>query len=157
MNHRSIPSLSSSISSSENTTPRTSSSCSRSNYYFYQPPTTTTTTTVMRSKLTHSSSLKLNPTVQECQFKRYSEPLAPVKRWDDSQLEMELAEDDLIMDKKKNKARRNSSLRFKQSFIIDKFRHHHQQEEDMSNKSCHSNRKSLKFTRPFKKLCDWLF
>ncbi|KAI9340739.1 hypothetical protein BD770DRAFT_217147 [Pilaira anomala] len=158
----SIPSLSSSISSSENTTPRTSSSCSRSNYYFYQPPTTTTTTTtVMRSKLTHSSSLKLNPTVQECQFKRYSEPLAPVKRWDDSQLEMELAEDDLIMDKKKNKARRNSSLRFKQSFIFDKFRHHHhhhhQQEEEMSNNSCHSNRKSLKFTRPFKKLCDWLF
>ncbi|KAG2236568.1 hypothetical protein INT48_000868 [Thamnidium elegans] len=123
MNHRSIPSLSSSISSSENNTPRTSSSsCSTTNnYYLYQnfnaPPATEIT------KLTHT-----------------------IKRWDDSQLEMELAEDDLIMDKKKSKVRRNSSLRFKQSYIIDKFRHHRQEEK-----------KSIKFTRPFKKLYDWLF
>ncbi|KAI8063997.1 hypothetical protein BDF21DRAFT_427989 [Thamnidium elegans] len=149
MNHRSIPSLSSSISSSENNTPRTSSSsCSTTNnYYLYQnfnaPPATEIT------KLTHTSSLKLNNNnnnVQEPQLKRYSEPLVPVKRWDDSQLEMELAEDDLIMDKKKSKVRRNSSLRFKQSYIIDKFRHHRQEEK-----------KSIKFTRPFKKLYDWLF
>ncbi|GAA5815499.1 hypothetical protein MFLAVUS_009011 [Mucor flavus] len=148
MNHRSIPSLSSSISSSENNTPRTSSSsCSTTNnYYLYQnfnaPPTTS------NNKLTHTSSLKVyNTNAQEAQSKRYSEPLVPVKRWDDSQLEMELAEDDLIMDKKKNKVRRNSSLRFKQSYIIDKFRQHRQEEE----------KKTVKFTRPFKKLYDWLF
>lgn len=145
MNHRSIPSLSSSISSSENTTPRTSCSTTN-NYYLYQnfnaPPPPT------NNKLTHTSSLKVhNTNVQETQSKRYSEPLVPAKRWDDSQLEMELAEDDLIMDKKKNKVRRNSSLRFKQSYIIDKFRQHHQEEK----------KKTVKFTRPFKKLYDWLF
>ncbi|GAA5796742.1 hypothetical protein HPULCUR_002117 [Helicostylum pulchrum] len=153
MNHRSIPSLSSSISSSENNTPRTSSSsCSTTNnYYLYQNFNASTMRSTTPTKLTHTSSLKVNNStnVQEAQCKRYSEPLVPVKRWDDSQLEMELAEDDLIMDKKKNKVRRNSSLRFKQSYIIDKFRQHHRQEE--------TKKKTVKFTRPFKKLYDWLF
>lgn len=124
--HRSIPSLSSSIASSE---PRTSSSSSTNNYYLYQ--------NFNPQPLTHSTSLRSNhKVVTAIEQKRYSEPL---KRWDDSQLEMELAEDDLIMDKKK--LRRNSSLR-----IIDKFRHRQQQDP-----------KKSPITRSFKKVYDWLF
>jgi hypothetical protein len=151
MNHKSIPSLSSSISTVENTstssTPRTSSS--------YTNNTT----------LTHSSSLRSNY-AQQLQppqhHKRYSEP-SPIitKRWDDSQLEMELAEDDLIDDKKK-KVRRNSSLRLKQKFqlsaesynIIDKFRHHRRTSQSDQIVIIKQNNK---LSNPFKKVCDWLF
>jgi hypothetical protein len=125
--HRSIPSLSSSIASSE---PRTSSSSSTNNYYLYQ--------SFNSQPLTYSTSLKSNKVVTSIEQKRYSEPL---KRWDDSQLEMELAEDDLIMDKKK-KVRRNSSFR-----LIDKFRHHRQQDQVKPNS----------ITRSFKEVYDWLF
>lgn len=168
MNHKSIPSLSSSISSNtvENiqSTPRTSSS-SNSSYYnhiLYSPaimPNNNTT-----PSLTHSNSLRSNYNDHssiQLNSKRYSEPSPVVtKRWDDSQLEMELAEDDLI-DKKK-KVRRNSSLRLKQkfqlsaeSYIIDKFRHHH--------RSSHSQEDAIvivkqhKLSNSFKKVRDWLF
>ncbi|KAG2200671.1 hypothetical protein INT47_005827 [Mucor saturninus] len=121
--HRSIPSLSSSIASSE---PRTSSSSSTNNYYSYQ--------NFNPQALSYSTSLRSNRVVTPVEQKRYSEPL---KRWDDSQLEIELAEDDLIVNKKKN-----SSLRF-----IDKFRHHRQQDHDRKNS----------IARSFKKVYDWLF
>ncbi|ORE01088.1 hypothetical protein BCV72DRAFT_246199 [Rhizopus microsporus var. microsporus] len=55
-------------------------------------------------------------------YKRYSE-LMPTRRWDDSQLEMELAEDDLIEEQRKKKFI-NSSLRLKLSENL-KFRHSH--------------------------------
>ncbi|KAL4211322.1 hypothetical protein AB4K20DRAFT_1866676 [Rhizopus microsporus] len=55
-------------------------------------------------------------------LQKYSE-LAPTRRWDDSQLEMELAEDDLIEEQRKKKFI-NSSLRLKLSENL-KFRHSH--------------------------------
>ncbi|KAI8976182.1 hypothetical protein BDB01DRAFT_803586 [Pilobolus umbonatus] len=75
--------------------------------------------------------------------KRNSEP--PMKRWDDSQLEIELAEDDLIEEKK---IRRNS-LRFKlqqsESFLIDKFRQRNKES------------KQKRLSNSIKRLCKWLF
>ncbi|KAG1444237.1 hypothetical protein G6F56_010381 [Rhizopus delemar] len=74
------------------------------------------------------------------QQKRNSEPM-PSRRWDDSQLEMELAEDDL-MDTKTH--RRHSSLRFKRKLLpsenyFNKFR-----------RSPSSNNNSL-----LKKISNW--
>ncbi|CAO0796426.1 unnamed protein product [Mucor circinelloides] len=126
MNHRSMPSLSSSISSNDtstNNSPRTSTSAN-SNYNC------------------NYNALDI------ASKKRHSEPTPPTKRWDDSQLEMELAEDDLIY---KGKVRRNSSLRFKQTLqlsesIKEKFRHRQQQQQQES-----------KLSRSLKRVRDWLF
>lgn len=143
MNHRSIPSLSSSISSHDSpasttaSTPRTSSSSSMYRMY--------------GNKLTHSNSLKIpssTPPPIAIEQKRYSEPppVTTTKRWDDSQLEMVLAEDDFLQ---QSKVRRNSSLRLKEklqlseSFIKDKLRNHR------NNKT---SKKSLR-----KRIYDWLF
>lgn len=89
MNHRSIPSFSSSISSHDS--PRTSSSSC-----YYNP------LQLDSKKSTETTNSSSSPT--------------SVKRWDDSQLEMELAEDDLISSSRK--VRRNSSLRLKQKLNL---------------------------------------
>lgn len=190
MNHRSIPSLSSSISSNpgestQNSTPRTSSSSTSSSYInnhnkdsylnqyqnynssFYMPSKNNI------SNLTHSNSLRsnyntntTNHTQQDDKYKRYSEPSPVVtKRWDDSQLEMELAEDDLIDAYKKKKVRRNSSLRLKQKFqlsaetyIIDKFRHRRSSSTGGEESIVLAKPKSSnKFSTSFKKVYEWLF
>ena len=157
--HRSIPSLSSSISSNDTHSPRTSSSSVNYSY----------------PSLKHSASLKLNTQVQ--QQKRLSEPLSPispispvtpttaakVKRWDDSQLEMELAEDDLIKSSQK-KVRRNSSLRLKEklqlseSFIKEKLRSHKREysDDDILYYTT-TTRKSKKLSKSLKRVYDWLF
>ncbi|KAI8647597.1 hypothetical protein BD408DRAFT_408198 [Parasitella parasitica] len=124
MNHRSVPSLSSSIASNDtsaNNSPRTSTS--------------------------NNSSYNCN-FLDLSSKKRHSEPAQPVKRWDDSQLEMELAEDDLIC---KTKVRRSSSLRFRQTIhesLKEKFRHRQQQQSPLP---------AIKLSKPFKKIRDWLF
>ncbi|KAI9485668.1 MAG: hypothetical protein EXX96DRAFT_645595 [Benjaminiella poitrasii] len=109
MNHRIIPSLSSSVSSQEisNQSPRTSfSSCiDHANY----------------------------------NNKRYSEPqiVTPTRRWDDSQLEMELAEDDLI-DRVNKVPQRTTSLRFNKTKLL-------------------FHRSSSQHQPLIKKICNWLF
>ncbi|KAI8076657.1 uncharacterized protein B0P05DRAFT_545349 [Gilbertella persicaria] len=148
--HRSMPSLSSSISSNDTSSPRTSSS--EYSQYFHN------------TNLKHSSSLKLITKIQqEPNLKRFSEPLPSVpttpkvKRWDDSQLEMELAEDDLIQSGQK-KVRRNSSLRLKEklqlseSFIKEKFRHHKKEDDVLVTTIKHK-----KLSKSFRKVYDWLF
>jgi hypothetical protein len=127
MNHRSMPSLSSSISSNDtstNNSPRTSTS--------------------------NNFSYNCNYNALELSNKRHSEPTPPTKRWDDSQLEMELAEDDLIY---KEKVRRNSSLRFKQTLQLseslkEKFRHRQQQQMPLQEN---------KLSKSFKRVRNWLF
>lgn len=122
------------------------------------------------SNLTHSNSLRSNyntNTQQDDKYKRYSEPSPVVtKRWDDSQLEMELAEDDLIDAYKKKKVRRNSSLRLKQKFqlsaetyIIDKFRHRRSSSTGGGEESIEFSKpkSSNKFSTSFKKVYEWLF
>ncbi|OBZ90761.1 hypothetical protein A0J61_01171 [Choanephora cucurbitarum] len=149
--HRSIPSLSSSISSNDTHSPRTSSSSIN-----YSCP-----------NLKQSAPLKLNTQIHQ---KRLSEPLSPispmtpkVKRWDDSQLEMELAEDDLIESSQK-KVRRNSSLRLKEklqlseSFIKEKLRSHKREysDDDILYYTT-QNKNKTKLSRSLKKVYDWLF
>ncbi|CEP14420.1 hypothetical protein [Parasitella parasitica] len=128
MNHRSVPSLSSSIASNDtsaNNSPRTSTS-NNSSY--------------------NCSFLDLTSK------KRHSEPAQPAKRWDDSQLEMELAEDDLIP----TKVRRSSSLRFRQTIhesLKEKFRHRQQQQQQQQQTPL----PSIRLSKPFKKIRNWLF
>ncbi|KAI8990860.1 hypothetical protein BDF20DRAFT_841239 [Mycotypha africana] len=171
MNHRSAPSLSSSISSNEtsctDSPSRTTSICSSlhnnksNNHYLtatpYQsilddsypytviPIAKTTIGITMNAHQNYPNSGDENDSV----IKSYSD-LPRKKRWDDSQLEMELAEDDLIdqHQKRQKMVRRNPSsssysssysasslssslrfthkLRFPQALSIkQKFRHHY--------------------------------
>lgn len=134
-----LPSLSSSVSSSAESSPRSSTTN-------YSP------TTLSHSRSLHTLKAPLRDDTKKSRKKRHhscEEPVRvmnallldnkkPISRWDDSQLEIELAEDDLI-DKK---VRRSSSLRLKlaSESLKEKFR---------------NDNKSNRFAK-FKRLYDWL-
>lgn len=175
---------STSTNGSQPNTPRTSS-CSlyQPNNLLYQSSLYTPTVIRSNTFTIKSSSNNIIDYSNYSNNKRYSEPPLGgssslqllqqqpqqqpqqyTKRWDDSQLEMELAEDDLISDNKK--VRRNSSLRFKkqqllssaESFIIDKFRHPRQSQEVDTMEALEATKTHKKKTKfSFKKVVDWLF
>lgn len=142
MNHRSIPSLSSSISSNEtNQSPRTSSSSYYNQTYEH-----------------HQLPLELKKSTET------NAPKSPtsIKRWDDSQLEMELAEDDLISNRK---VRRNSSLRIKQklqfseSYLKSKFASSTTAKDDKDLITEYNRKVGVqgnKFSRSMKKIYHWI-